>query len=122
MYVADSDARCVRAFDLDHDGAASNQRVVIDKIAGVPDGIRTDEKGNLYVAAKAVFVYSPQAQLLGQITLAETPSNLAFGDADLETLFITARTVRVSRAHRSERSFAKLAAGIRNIRCSAWAR
>jgi len=92
LYVTDSDARSVRAFDLDHNGAASNERVVIDKIEGVPDGIRTDEKGNLYVAAKAVMVYSPQAQLLGRIALTETPSNLAFGDADLETLFITART------------------------------
>lgn len=92
LYVSDSDARCVRAYDLDRFGAASNPRVAIDKISGVPDGLRTDEKGNIYVAAKAVYVYSPQAQLLGQIELSETPSNLSFGDADLETLFITART------------------------------
>ena len=48
------------------------------------------------MAAKAVYVYSPPgnngSKLLGEISLAETPSNLAFGDADLETLFITART------------------------------
>lgn len=92
LYVSDSDLRNVRAFDLDRAGAASNERVVIDKITGVPDGIRTDEKGNLYVAAKEVYVYSPQAKLLGNIELAETPSNLAFGDGDLESLFITART------------------------------
>lgn len=92
LYVADSDLRCVRAYDLDRAGAASGERVAIDKIPGVPDGIRTDEKGNLYVAAKAVLVYSPQAQLLGHIDLAETPSNVSFGDADFETLFITART------------------------------
>jgi len=92
LYVADSDSRCVRAYDLDHAGAASNERVLIDKIPGVPDGLRTDEKGNLYVAARAVYVYSPQAQLLGQITLAETPSNLSFGESDLKSLFITART------------------------------
>ena len=47
LYVADSDARVVRAFDLDKSGAASNERVVIDNIQGVPDGIRTDEKGNI---------------------------------------------------------------------------
>jgi gluconolactonase len=92
LYVADSDARLVRAWDLDKAGAASNERVAIDKIEGVPDGIRTDEKGNLYVAAKFVYVYSPQGQLLGKIELSETPSNIAFGDADLESLFITART------------------------------
>jgi gluconolactonase len=92
LYVADSDARVVRAFDLDHSGAASKERVVIENIPGVPDGIRTDEKGNIYVAAKHVFVYSEDAKLIGHIELGETPSNLTFGDVDLESLFITART------------------------------
>lgn len=92
LYVGDSDARVIRAFDLDRGGAASNERVVIEKIAGVPGGLRTDEKGNLWIAAKMVGVYSPQGQLINQFELSETPSNLAFGDADLETLFITART------------------------------
>ena len=93
LYVSDSDQRLVRAYDLDGKGVASNERVVVEKIAGVPDGIRTDEKGNLYVAARAVYVYSlPNAKLLGEILVGETPSNLAFGDPDLETLFVTART------------------------------
>jgi gluconolactonase len=97
LYVADSDQRLIRAYDLDKKGVASNERMVVEKIAGVPDGIRTDEKGNLYVAARAVYVYSPPggangARLLGEILVGETPSNLAFGDPDLETLFVTART------------------------------
>lgn len=91
LYVADSDARVVRAFDVDKAGAASNERVVVQNIEGVPDGIRTDEKGNIYVAAKFVYVYSEDAKLLGHIELGETPSNVAFGEGDLETLFITAR-------------------------------
>jgi gluconolactonase len=93
LYVADSDARLIRAYDLDKAGAISNERVVIKNIPGVPDGIRTDEKGNIWVAAKHVFAYSEDAKLLGTIELAETPSNIAFGDGDLETLYITARTV-----------------------------
>jgi gluconolactonase len=93
LYVSDSDQRLVRAYDLDGKGVASNERVVVEKISGVPDGIRTDEKGNLYVAAKSVYVYSlPNARLLGEVPVGETPSNIAFGDPDLETLFITART------------------------------
>jgi gluconolactonase len=93
LYVADSDARLIRAWDLDNkSGAASNPRVVVEKIAGVPDGIRTDEKGNLWVAAKSVFLYTPQGELRHTIELGETPSNLTFGDVDLETLFVTART------------------------------
>lgn len=96
LYVSDSDRRTVRAYDLDGKGAASNERVVIENIPGVPDGLRTDVNGNLYVAANAVLVYSPPAaggaKLLGTVPLPEPPSNLAFGDADLETLYITART------------------------------
>ena len=92
LYVADSDAHLIRAYDLDRSGAASKERVLIENIPGVPDGIRTDEKGNLYVAAKFVYVYSEDAKPIGHIELGETPSNLTFGDADLESLFITART------------------------------
>jgi gluconolactonase len=93
LYVADSDARLIRAWDIDKNGAASNPRVFVDKIAGVPDGVRTDEKGNVYVAAKMVYIYTPEAKFIREIELAETPTNLCFGDADLETLFVTARTV-----------------------------
>lgn len=92
LYVANSDDRNVRAYDLDHNGAVSNERVVVSNVEGVPDGIKVDEKGNIYVTAKGVAVYSPQGKLLHTIELSETPANCAFGDADLQTLYITART------------------------------
>jgi len=91
LYVADSDTRSVRVFDLDRNGVASNERVFVQKVEGVPGGLRTDEKGNLYVASKYVSVYSPHGELLKDIRLAETPSNLAFGDPDFSTLYVTAR-------------------------------
>src|SRR5579863_8036318 len=46
LYVSDADARSVHAFDLDRSGAASNDRVFIEHIMGVPAGLRTDEKGD----------------------------------------------------------------------------
>jgi gluconolactonase len=92
LYVADSDARLIRVYDLAGNGSASNERVFVDKLSGVPGGLRTDEKGNVYAAAKAVFVYSPKGEMLKQIQLAETPSNLAFGDKDFSSLYVTART------------------------------
>jgi gluconolactonase len=92
LYVSDSDGQSIHAFDLDRAGAASNDRVVISKIPGVPAGLRTDETGNIYVAAKDVLVYSPQGELIRSIKMGETPSNLAFGDPDFSTLFVTART------------------------------
>jgi gluconolactonase len=92
LYVADADARLIRAWDIDKNGAASNARVFVDKITGVPGGVRTDEKGNVYVAGKYVYIYSPQGEFIRKIETGETPSNLCFGDADLETLYITAQT------------------------------
>lgn len=91
LYITDSDLHAVIAYDLDRAGAASNERTVISQIEGIPDGIKTDEKGNLYVAARNVFVYTPEGKPLGFVQFAETPSNLAFGEGDLESLFVTAR-------------------------------
>lgn len=92
LYVANSDEKNVRAYDLDKSGTATNERVLISNITGVPDGMRTDEKGNLYIAAKGIFVYDSAGKLLYDIKLGETPANCAFGDADFQTLYITAQT------------------------------
>ena len=92
LYVSDSDEHKIRTYDLDGKGVASNERVFAEKIAGVPDGLKTDEKGNVYVAAKAVYVFSPAGKLLGEVPIGEKPSNIAFGDPDMETLYITARS------------------------------
>ncbi|HEX4593557.1 MAG TPA: SMP-30/gluconolactonase/LRE family protein [Bryobacteraceae bacterium] len=92
LYVTNSDERNVRAYDLDKNGEASNERVLVSNIDGVPDGMRVDEKGNLYVAAAKLEAYTPEGKPLGSVPLAETPSNCAFGDADFESLYVTART------------------------------
>ena len=92
LYVANSDERNVRAYDLDKNGAASNERILVSNIEGVPDGMRVDEKGNLYVAASKLDVYTAEGKVLGSVPLAETPSNCAFGDEDFASLYVTART------------------------------
>jgi gluconolactonase len=91
LYVSNSDERNVRAYDLDKNGETSNERVAISGIAGVPGGMRVDEKGNLYIAADGLAIYSPEAKLLHTIELHARPSNCAFGEADYRTLFITDR-------------------------------
>ncbi len=92
LYVANSDEKNVRAYDVDRQGKATNERIVVSGIAGTPDGMRVDANGNLYVTAKAVFVYSPQGKQIAEIPIGETPANCAFGDADLQSLYVTART------------------------------
>jgi gluconolactonase len=91
LYVVDSDERKVRAYDVDRSGAASNERVLVSNIPGLPDGMKVDEKGNLYVAARNVEVYTPEGAHLASIATHETPSNCAFGDGDFQSLYITAR-------------------------------
>src|ERR1700677_956977 len=59
LYVSGSDDHSLRAYDIDREGDASNERVLVSKIAGVPGGMRVDEKGNLYVAANRIMIYRP---------------------------------------------------------------
>ncbi len=91
LYVAVSEERAVRAWDVERNGEASNPRLVITGIDGAPDGMKVDAKGTIYVAANALAIYSPQGRLLRTIQLPEKPSNLCFGP-DEKTIYVTART------------------------------
>jgi gluconolactonase len=90
LYVVNSDERNVRAYDLDRTGEASNERVLVSAIPGVPGGIRTDEKGNLYVAAKGIAIYSAEGKLIHTLELKRQAANCGFGGEDGKTLFIAA--------------------------------
>ena len=92
LYVDNSDDRAVYSYDLDGKGAASNERLLISGIKGVPDGMAVDEKGNLYVTADGLEIYTPEGKPLHTIEFPEIPRNVAFGDADLQTLYVTAYT------------------------------
>jgi gluconolactonase len=91
LYVSNADEHNVRAFDLDKNGAASNERVLISKIDGVPGGIAVDEKGLIYIVAKGVSIHSPDGKRVHLIELKETSSACAFGEADMKSLFLTSR-------------------------------
>jgi gluconolactonase len=88
LYVAVTEEKSIRAFDLDRSGRAANGRVVIANLEAGADGIRTDQKGNLYLAVRGVVVYSPEGKLLGKIHPPVNPRNIAFGDKDFRTLYM----------------------------------
>lgn len=92
LYVASSDERAIRVFDLDHQGNASGERVLITGIEGVPNGLCTDDQGRLYVAARHVLIFTPDGKPAGRIEVPEKPASLVFGDADRQTLYVAART------------------------------
>jgi len=86
--------RIVR-YDVRADGTLANSRLFVDmsiERGGVPDGIKVDAKGNVYSPGPSgVWVLSPEGKHLGTIRVSEPVSNLAFGDADLKSLYITGR-------------------------------
>ena len=91
LYVTNSDEHNVRAYDLDRNGDTSNERVIIANLKSPPLGLTTDDKGNLYVAAGGIEIYSPDGKLLHSMPLHEQAAAAAFGETDLKTLFVTAR-------------------------------
>jgi len=96
LYVDDSPRRHVRAFDVRPDGALTNSRIFADMDhpqPGSPDGMKIDREGNLFVTgATGVWVFEPDGTRLGVIVTPEQPANCAWGDDDLMSLYITART------------------------------
>jgi gluconolactonase len=62
-----------------------------DKAPGSPDGMRVDVEGNIYSTGPGgVWIFSPEGKHLGTIRTPEKAGNLAFGDTDRKTLYITA--------------------------------
>jgi len=95
MYVDDSEQRNIRVYDVGPDGTLSHGQVFGQepggKNEGVPDGIKVDHEGNVYVTGpKGIWVWDPQGHHLGTIEMPEQPANLTWGDKDYRTLYITA--------------------------------
>lgn len=94
LYIDDSPRCHIRAFDVSPNGSLSNGRVFIDMQspeAGVPDGMKVDQQGNVYCTGPGgLWVIAPNGKCLGRIVLPEQPANLAWGDSDWATLYITA--------------------------------
>lgn len=97
LYISNSDdkQRLWMRYDVNADGTVSNGRVFADASSspdmGVPDGMRVDSTGNVYATGPGgIWVFSPDGKHLGTIKTPESASNLAFGDADGKTIYITA--------------------------------
>jgi gluconolactonase len=97
FYVDDSQERNIRVYDVARDGSLTNGRVFGDEKGGehdgVPDGIKVDQYGNLFVTGpKGIWVWDSHGHHLGTVEMPEQPANLAWGDKDYQTLYITATT------------------------------
>jgi gluconolactonase len=91
LYVSNADDHNVRAFDLDKNGDASNERVLISKIDGVPAGMAVDEKGLIYLVADGIGIYTPDGKRVHHIEVRERSSACAIGEPDMKSIFLTSR-------------------------------
>jgi gluconolactonase len=97
FYVDDSERRNIRVYDVIPDGSLANGRLFGQepgaKDDGVPDGIKVDDKGNLFVTGPTgIWVWDAAGHHIGTIAVPEQPANLAWGDPNYGTLYITATT------------------------------
>jgi len=99
LYVNDTPRAHIRVFDVRPDGTLANGRLFFENIGrgvieeGVPDGMKCDERGNVYVTGPdGIWVISPEAEYLGMIEAPENVHNLNWGDPDWRTLYLTCIT------------------------------
>jgi gluconolactonase len=98
LYVSNADARRLvwMAYEVKEDGTLGAGRVFYDgtrAFAGRPgtaDGLKVDARGNIFaVGPGGVYVFAPDATLLGWFDFGGNVGNVAWGD-DGSTLFVAA--------------------------------
>jgi gluconolactonase len=99
LYVNDTPRAHIRVFDVGPGHALSNGRVFAEGIGdgdiakGVVDGMKLDERGDVYVSGpQGVWVFDPAGEHLGTIEVPENVGNLNWGGDGWSTLFIAAST------------------------------
>ena len=99
LYVDDSGYFHIRAFDVSPDGSLSNSRVFAevkpksDDERGVADGMKVNADGFVFCTGPGgVWIFNDGGRLMGRIVMPEVTANLAWGDADWKTLYLTAST------------------------------
>lgn len=89
LYVADINDKKIWKYDIEPDGSLANKTFFAPHGS---DGMTLDNKGNVYLTSGKVWVYSPEGDLIEEIEVPESPSNVCFGGKKRDRLFITART------------------------------
>jgi gluconolactonase len=98
LYVGNSDPKAAiwKKYPVNTDGSIGAGTLFADVTAevgkkpGLPDGMKTDVKGNIFATGPGgVFVFAPDATVLGILDTGVPTANCAFGD-DGSTLYIAA--------------------------------
>jgi len=94
LYVDNSQPKIWMRYPVKADGTLGAGKVFFDASSdsrpGGPDGIKIDTKGNIYSTGPGgIWIFSPEGKHLGTILLPKAAGNIAWGGADLRTLYIT---------------------------------
>jgi len=96
LYVNETRLGLIRKFDVRPDGTLSPGQVfykLVGTEGGVADGMKSDIHGNIYCTGPGgVHVISPEGKLLGRLRIPGHCTNMAFGDDDWKTLYVTTFT------------------------------
>ncbi|MGI9500862.1 MAG: isochorismatase family protein, partial [Geminicoccaceae bacterium] len=112
LYINDTEKALIRVFDVRPDGSLSDGRLFAEGIKdslrpGVPDGMKCDALGNVWVTAPGgLWVFAADGHHIGKVGIPELAANLHWGGEDWRTLFICAThsvyTVQTKVAPRNE--------------------
>jgi gluconolactonase len=96
LYINDSGALNIRAFDVQSDGSLANPRLLADDAfdtAALCDGMKCDEHGNIWVTGPGgILVFDPNGEHLGTIDIPEPTGNLTWGGPSWDILYVPAST------------------------------
>lgn len=96
LFINDTARQHIRAFDVKSDGTLSGGKVWAETRGegpGAPDGMKIDSQGDIYCCGPGgIHVFGADAVCLGVIRVPERTANMAWGDADYRSLFVTAST------------------------------
>ena len=97
LYVNDSSSRTIHCYDVNPDGTLVGDRVFAQMIGDADDwsadGMTIDAEENVYCAGpKGVWVFSANGELKDRIYAPEVITNLAWGNEDYTTLYLTGIT------------------------------
>jgi gluconolactonase len=94
LFINDTARQHIRVYEFNLNGSLGAGRVWAEtkgEGAGAPDGMKIDSVGNVYCCGPGgIHVFTPDAVCLGVIRVPEYTANMAWGDADYRSLYITA--------------------------------
>jgi len=88
LYVTDLGDKKTYSYSINQDGTLANKKLLCEMGS---DGMTIDDRGNVYLTSKGVFVFDKAGKQIAHIDVDEPwTANVCFGGKDMQTLFITA--------------------------------